>query len=461
VVGRSCSEAVRKPSPTWVEALQPNAPATIVGHLPRPRADFSAVTIGSTAYLVGGYDGTNAALDVLATTDGATFRTVARLPVGVRYPAVAALGHAVYVFGGESAQTASSAIQRIDLQTGQARVVGQMSQPRTQASALAIGGSIYIAGGRVGGASTPDVLRFEPTSVRLVAVGQLPAPVSDAATAVNGNIGYLVGGEANAPMSSVMLLQPTNAAPSSHYTARMARPFVGRLVIADRGNNRLIVVNANKQVSWTYPSATMPPPAGGFYYPDDAFFADHGRSILTNQEENHTIVHLGFPSGTVLWSYGHPKVPGSSAGYLNQPDDAFLLSDGSISVADAKNCRILFINAQRQPTVADRHQRRLHAQPTDRDRLPEWRHAARRRQLPRVGDQRVVDLRVHADRIIGVDGAPSPRVPVRPATTRARSLPRRRLHEAGWHRRVHARRSHRVELQADEWRRHARPSEPG
>ena len=98
-----------------------------------------------------------------------------------------------------------------------------------------------------------------------------------------------------------------------------------------------------------YPSASMPPPAGGFYFPDDGFFADHGRSIVTNQEENHTIVRIAFPSGALQWTYGQPKVAGSGPGLLNQPDDAFLLKDGTYTVADAKNCRILHISASGKP----------------------------------------------------------------------------------------------------------------
>jgi hypothetical protein len=43
-------------------------------------------------------------------------------------------------------------------------------------------------------------------------------------------------------------------------------------------------------------------------------------------------------------SYGHPNAAGSSPGYLNQPDDAFMLNNGDVTVADAKNCRILFLN---------------------------------------------------------------------------------------------------------------------
>jgi len=35
---------------------------------------------------------------------------------------------------------------------------------------------------------------------------------------------------------------------------------------------------------------------------------------------------------------------GSGAGYLNTPDDAYLLPSGLVTVADAYNCRVLFIN---------------------------------------------------------------------------------------------------------------------
>jgi hypothetical protein len=114
-------------------------------------------------------------------------------------------------------------------------------------------------------------------------------------------------------------------------------------MIADRGNNRLLVVNAGKRVLWRYPSAAHPAPPGGFYFPDDAFFTDHGTGIISNEEQNERIVQLGFPSGKLQWSFGHPGVTGSEPGYLHEPDDAYLLADGNVSVADAQNCRILLI----------------------------------------------------------------------------------------------------------------------
>jgi hypothetical protein len=128
-------------------------------------------------------------------------------------------------------------------------------------------------------------------------------------------------------------------------TAATGGAFSGELLIADRGNDRLLVVNARKQILWRYPGPGRRPPSGGFYFPDDAFFTHRGAGIISNQEGNDTLVQIAFPSGRVVSQYGHPHAPGSSSGYLDQPDDAYLLKDGTITVADAMNCRILFLTA--------------------------------------------------------------------------------------------------------------------
>jgi N-acetylneuraminic acid mutarotase len=331
-----------------VQSVAPSGPASTAAHLPQRRADLAAVKIGNTVYLVGGYDGTTATQDVLATTDGISFTVVARLPVGVRYPAVVAAGNTIYVAGGEWAGTPSADIQAVDVATHRARVVGRLPEPRSQAAAFAIAGKLYVAGGVTTKGPSSDILRFDARHATFVAAGSLPAPVADAAVAVVGNRAYLIGGESPAPVSGVVVVSETTT-PAATLAAAATRPFAGKLLIADRGVNVLIVVDAGKKISWVYPAANRPAPRGGFYFPDDAFFVDHGRSILSNEEENHTIVRIAYPSGKILWSYGTPKVAGSAPGLLNQPDDAFLLRDGTISVADAKNCRILFISAKAQP----------------------------------------------------------------------------------------------------------------
>ena len=109
------------------------------------------------------------------------------------------------------------------------------------------------------------------------------------------------------------------------------------------------MVNAAKQVLWRYPSKGRPAPRGGFFFPDDAFFIHGGTGLISNQEDNETIVEIGFPSGHVAFQYGHPHTAGSRPGYLNQPDDAYVLKDGTITVADAQNCRILFIGSNGRP----------------------------------------------------------------------------------------------------------------
>jgi outer membrane protein assembly factor BamB len=333
-----------------VQTLPISGAATTAAHLPQPRADLASIKVGTTNYLVGGYDGTAPTRDVLATTDGVTFRVAARLPLGVRYPAVAAAGTVIYVFGGESAGAPMAAVQAIDVRSGSARLVGHLPEPRSEAAAFSIAGALFVAGGRTPRGLSSDILRFDSKRASFSDAGSLPAPVADAAAAVIGSRAYLIGGEEAAPVAGVVIVSETTA-PAAVVAAAAQRPFAGKMLIADRGNNRLILIDANKHRSWIYPAPGRPGMPGGFYYPDDAFFVDHGRSIVSNEEENHTIARIAYPSGALLWSYGQPRVAGSAVGLLNQPDDAFLLRDGRITVADAKNCRILFIGPKGRPVA--------------------------------------------------------------------------------------------------------------
>jgi hypothetical protein len=138
----------------------------------------------------------------------------------------------------------------------------------------------------------------------------------------------------------------TNAAPiAKHPTTKLAPPgpIPGYLLIADRGNNRMLLVNSSKHIFWRYPppgrTITMP-----FRFDDDTFFGPKIDRIISNQEDQHTIQIISFPGQKVLWRYGHVNHQGSSPGYLRTPDDAYLLANGLVTVADAYNCRVLFIN---------------------------------------------------------------------------------------------------------------------
>ena len=334
-----------------VTAAGASATGSVVGQLPQPRSDAAAVTIGRTAYVVGGYDGTVADPQVLSTTNGSSFHLVGSLPVPVRYPAVAALGRMIYVFGGQvvgGSAGAVDAIQRIDTASGKIEVVGHLPQALLGAAAVTLGGVLYVAGGSTGPSDSSVIYAFDPATRRVLVAGHLISPLSNAAIATVAGTAWLIGGESGStPTASVQMLKPnlkfgTAGAPGA------GSPYYGeKLLIADRGNNRMLILDDTGSVIWTYPNPpSMPPPPGpgGFYFPDDTFFIDHGSAIISNQEENETIVQIAYPSGKLLWSYGHPAQPGSSPGYLHEPDDAYLLKNGDVTVADADNCRILFIS---------------------------------------------------------------------------------------------------------------------
>jgi len=125
-----------------------------------------------------------------------------------------------------------------------------------------------------------------------------------------------------------------------------AKPLFRYLLIADRGNNRLLVVDPAKRILWRF--------AGGgrvhnFAEPDDAFLSPNGRYISANSE-NYGVVYLITYTAhpRIVWRYGHFGRSGSAPGYLYHPDDAYLLPNGLLSVADIVNCRVIWIDRARR-----------------------------------------------------------------------------------------------------------------
>jgi outer membrane protein assembly factor BamB len=124
-------------------------------------------------------------------------------------------------------------------------------------------------------------------------------------------------------------------------------PTAGRLglglLIADRGNGRLIVVDDSKRILWQFPGRGGLPP-GQRFTADDAFLAPDGKTIVANDEAHQVIDRIDVATRKVIWQYGHYDRAGSAAGHLHTPDDAYPLANGDIVVADIRNCRILQIN---------------------------------------------------------------------------------------------------------------------
>jgi len=363
-----------------VQQLSTSGKARVVGSLPQPRADLSSTTVTTngttTAYLVGGYDGSTPDTSVLATTDGTTFHQVATLRVGVRYAATTAYDGALWVFGGVVNGAPTRTIQRIDLASGKTTIAGQLPRPLSDASAFVVDNTMLLAGGLTtsnGRMATVWQVTPGPTQSgasakvgRLKAVAQLPMGASDMGVAVvsqgTSQVAYLVGGEVPAATDQVVRVRlgtsvgaqagadpsvgwlsspnvPTHLAPGSDPSA-----LPGPLLIADKLNNRLIMVDPQGRVRWQFPRPGDLKPGQTFRIPDDAFFSASGRQIIATEEDNYVISVIDIAKHRIVYRYGHPGTPGSGPNFVDNPDDAFLFPHGNIVSADIKNCRIIMVD---------------------------------------------------------------------------------------------------------------------
>jgi hypothetical protein len=109
------------------------------------------------------------------------------------------------------------------------------------------------------------------------------------------------------------------------------------VLIADRSNNRLLVVDPHGRIVWRFPQ----PGRASLPLPDDAFFSPDGRQIVVTEEDVDAVSVVDVLSQRIVWRYGAVDVPGIGPNRLAHPDDAMLLPDGSIVAADIENCRLV------------------------------------------------------------------------------------------------------------------------
>jgi hypothetical protein len=203
------------------------------------------------------------------------------------------------------------------------------SAPKLAAIGLTIGLLVLLAG-QIPSSPAADKATSSPTAE----AGQSP-------TGPTANPSPLD----TAPASSDPLASSPSAPPPG--TPLASDRFGLGLLIADRGNARLLIVNQDKKVLWRFPGPASLP-QGQQFSADDAFVSPDGRTIVANDEQHQVIDRIDIVSRRVVWQYGHYEQPGSGPGYLRTPDDAYPLANGDIVVADIRNCRILAISPSKQ-----------------------------------------------------------------------------------------------------------------
>jgi len=187
--------------------------------------------------------------------------------------------------------------------------------------------------------------------VVMVGIGPSAPPASQGPTVSPSSFGSsqaAIGTDAptTAP-STPATRSPEPTSPGSSTTPVVAGPFSGDLMIADRQNGRILIVDASGKVHWRFP-ASGSLPAGRTFAADDAFLAPDGRTIVANEEDNQVIDRIDLATKRIVWQYGRFGVIGRGPGELHTPDDAYPLANGDVIVADIDNCRVIEISVAKR-----------------------------------------------------------------------------------------------------------------
>jgi outer membrane protein assembly factor BamB len=142
----------------------------------------------------------------------------------------------------------------------------------------------------------------------------------------------------------------------------------GDLMIADKKNNRLVIVDPQGRLRWQFPGQGDLAPGQTFRIPDDAFFSPDGRFIVATEEDDFVISVIDIARHRIVYRYGTAGHSGAGANQLDNPDDAMMLTDGYLISPDIKNCRILLIppGAHAPATVFGRSMQSCQHQPPAR-----------------------------------------------------------------------------------------------
>lgn len=130
---------------------------------------------------------------------------------------------------------------------------------------------------------------------------------------------------------------PHTAAPRHHYRGLRGSTtaFHGAIYIADEKGNRIIKVNAHKQILWT---AHVP-------MPDDANPMPNGGPIVVNSDAHQIVYEVSPTTGKILKTFGQWNHAGAQPGQLYIPEDSYGMPHQRVMITDPGNERAIMVDA--------------------------------------------------------------------------------------------------------------------
>jgi len=138
----------------------------------------------------------------------------------------------------------------------------------------------------------------------------------------------------------------------------------GNVLIADQFNNRVVEVNRDHQIVWSFGNGAHVAGPESVVAPNDAERVNGGLTLIagtgappapsatepacaaTGCADNRVILVDG--NGNIVWQYGAAGVTGDGPGLLNTPVFAAGLPGGHVLIVDQGNSRVIEVNQQKR-----------------------------------------------------------------------------------------------------------------
>jgi hypothetical protein len=167
-----------------------------VGHFIEPLAEAGVAQVRGSFYFVGGWTGKKYGTAILRYSPPNTVGVVARLPIGVRSPAVAALGDRLVVAGGLTRSGPSRNVFAVDPRTGSVLLLTRLPRPVYQAMLVVLHSHMYVLGGRsTAGSPLASIWSIDPSTHRVTPSGHLADRFAGATAVQRGRTTVIVGGD--------------------------------------------------------------------------------------------------------------------------------------------------------------------------------------------------------------------------------------------------------------------------